>query len=414
MIGPFPRSWGGNTHGGGVATHVQNLVTILPDHNVSLRILADNTDAVMPVLIPGIEDRFDVQHMVRPSSLSALSDLLRLSPRVIAMAFRFLLRPKLRRAAPMSYNLKFIGQAANFDRFLSEKPIDLLHVHHAEFRSYVCQQVLGIEKPLVATVHGVTSVVGDRPEWLVSLIKANYHRADWLIAVSNYVKEVLVKYGADPDRITVIPNGVNVDIFAPFPTHKAREQLGLPIDRFIVLFVGNLKPWKGVDVLLRAFRRCFAKHSHMYFIIVGTGPERSNLGHLASQLGIDESVMFAGYKSFIEMPLWYQSCDVLALPSRSEGFGLAALEAMSCGKPVVVSFPPLGDHNAVVQNETGLLVEYGNVDQLAHFLDSLISSPKLRSRLGSNARQLVQREFSWENIVCKTVEVYKTVLVDAN
>jgi glycosyltransferase involved in cell wall biosynthesis len=412
MIGPFPRSWGGRTSGGGVATHVQNLVTTLPNYKVNLRVLADNTNAARPVQIPEVENKVDIQYMIRPSGLSALPNLLQLSPRVVGATLKFLMHPRLLKSAPMSYNLKFIGHAANFDSFLSNTQTDLLHVHHAEFRFYICQQVLGIEKPLIATVHGVTNVVGTYPDWLVSLIKTNYQRANRLIAVSNYVKEVLVKHGADPNRVTVIPNGVNVNVFAPFPTHKARDQLGLPIDRFIVLFVGNLKPWKGVDVLLQAFRQCVAKHSHMYLIIVGTGPERDNLGHLVNQLGITERVMFAGYKSFVEMPLWYQACDVLVLPSRAEGFGLAALEAMSCGKPVVVSFPPLGDHNAVKQNETGLLVEYGDVDQLAHILDCLVSSPTLRDRLGANARRLVRSEFSWEMIAYRTVEIYHSVLND--
>jgi len=413
MIGPVPSVWGGRTSGGGgVATHIRGLITALPPHNVRVRLLADNTDAARADRLPTLREA-EVYPMVQPRGLHMLQALALLGPRRIGhITTKILSQPHLRHAAPMSHQLKFIGQAANFDKFLTEQPTHILHVHHAEYRQYLCQQVLGTKTPLVATVHGVIVVVRSSPAWLVSLITANYRRADWLIAVSSYVKEVIIKHGADPSKVTIIPNGVDIDVFSPDEIGKARKQLDLPMECFIVLFTGSLKPWKGVDVLLKAFQQCVAEGSRKHLIVIGAGPERENLGHLVTELGIADQVTFVGYRPFTEMPLWYQACDVLVLPSRAEGFGLTALEAMSCGKPAIVSSPLIGEHDFVEHGETGLLVDYGDANQLAHALDQLASSPELARHLGTNARKLVEQNFSWDIVGRKTVEVYRTVLAE--
>jgi glycosyltransferase involved in cell wall biosynthesis len=413
MIGPFPQIWGGRHKAGGVATHVYNLIPHLARQNVHLSILADNTDAATAVPIPELANDVQVHSMVRPQGLHMVRDLARLGlGRIGRISWRVLSQPQLRRAAPLSYQPKLIAQAVNFDRFLADQTPDVLHVQHAEYRPYLLRRVLQVDTPLVATVHGVTKLVTPGSDWLFSLITANYLQVDWLIAVSNYVREVVVEHGANPDRITVIPNGVDVDVFAPSEIGQARARLDLPPDHFIVLFIGNLEPWKGVDVLLRACQCCAAKHPDLHIIVIGEGPERETLVKLVAELGLAQRVTFVGYRPLSEMPLWYQASNVFVLPSRAEGFGLAALEAMACGKPVIVSSPPLGEHDFVRQDITGLLVDYGDVDQLAHALDRLASSPDLVQRLSAKARKLVERQFSWDIIGRETVQVYRHLLAE--
>lgn len=411
MIGPVPEPWGGLTAGGGVATHVQGLLSVLPQCGVHVRLLADNTDAAAPARFPPLGDRVEVSRMIRPRASQALGGLASLGLRRIGrVGWRTLTNPELRGVTPLSRRARLAGQAANLDRFLAGDASDILHVHHAELRQFLCQQVVGTPLPLVATAHSVNVLVRPHPDWLVGLIVANYRRADWLIPVSNYVADVIVQHGADPARMTVIPNGVDVQAFRPREQAGVRAELGLEQDDLIALFTGNLIRRKGGDVLLKAAARCAVKHPRLRLILIGTGPEREALLRLAGELGIGDRLTLAGYRPLTEMPLWYQACDLFVMPSWAEGLSVSLLEAMSCGRPVVTSFPDVGDHDAVRDGETGLLTPFGDVDRLASALDQLASSPALRTRLGDAARRLVEEEFSWDIVGQKTVDVYRAVL----
>jgi len=128
MIGPVPAHWGGLKRHGGVATHVQGLVPLLPGLGVEVRLLADNTDVARPVPLPDLPVGVRVQRMARsPRALVGLG-----LGRLARIARKMLADPSLRQAAPLSYQLKFLGQAANFDEFLAWQTPHLLHVHHAE------------------------------------------------------------------------------------------------------------------------------------------------------------------------------------------------------------------------------------------------------------------------------------------
>ena len=239
---------------------------------------------------------------------------------------------------------------------------------------------------------------------------ANYETADRLIAVSHYVKEMMVQHGADVDRIVVIPNGVDIESFKPAPMEAVRKRLDLPLDKFIVLFTGNLVARKGVDVLLKAFHRGLAKEPDSLLVILGDGSERGELETLASELGIGERVRFAGFRMLPEMPSWYQACDLFVMPSWAEGLSLSILEAMAAAKPVITSFPTVGRHDAIVPGETGWLTQYGEVDQLAAVLQESMDRPELTRQMGQNARQAAEMFFSWHTIGERTLEVYRDVL----
>ena len=415
MIGPVPGIWGGLNSGGGVASHVRGLVSVLPEQNIRVSLMADNTDDSKPLKIPALNGNLTPYQMLRPKMPWMLGEIFQLGwIRICRIVFKTFFQSSLRRSAPFSNQMKFVIQGANFDRFLLNTSHPILHVHHAEYRQYICQELLKVCKPIVATVHGVSAVVNGGPDWLVKMIRVNYQRASRLIAVSNYVKEVIVRQGADPDKITVIPNGVDVDTFSPAETGWIRDRLKLSRESNIILFVGSLKSTKGVDVLLRALNRCVSKHIRLRLIIIGTGREQKNLEAMARHLGIRDRVTFAGDIPHNEMPLWYRACDIFTLPSYAEGFGIAALEAMACEKAVVVSQPPFGSHDAVKHEKTGLLVDYGNVDQLAGALDRLISGPELTRSLGIAARKAAKQKFSWRTVGSETAQVYRNLLLECD
>jgi glycosyltransferase involved in cell wall biosynthesis len=321
---------------------------------------------------------------------------------------------EVRTAAPPAQLLRFWGQAVNYSHFLSSHGVDLMHVHRAYHRQFLCQRVLRVTVPVVVTVHSVNLLVEPHPDWIGSMVRENYRWAECMIAVSSYVKNRIVEYGADPARITVITNGVDPHRFRPRPTGAARTELGLPRDAFLILFSGNLIPRKGVHVLLDAFARCAGRHPGTRLMVIGDGQEGDRLLAQAKEYGVAHLVEFVGRKPFSEMPTWYQACDVFTMPSLAEGLSMAILEAMACGKAVITTHPDLGEHDAVVDGRTGLLVEYGDAEQLAHALGKLMVEPELVRKMGESGRRMAEETFDWERIGGKTAGVYRRFLASVS
>ncbi|NBD35374.1 MAG: glycosyltransferase [Chloroflexi bacterium] len=408
MIGPVPVQWGGGAgwRGGGVASHIQGLLPQLSRNKVHTHLLADNTAAAQRPEFPDLGPDVEIEAIKR-----SISEGLKLGlGRIIRLSGRMLKEPDLWLAAPLGQTIRYLGQAANFDQFLSSQSADILHIHQAQNRQFLCQQIVHTHLPVVVTAHSVNVLLQPHPAWLGQMIRANYRRADWFIAVSNFVKEKIISYGADPAHITVINNGVNIHSFTCGSKIAARDKLDLEKESFIVLFSGNLIARKGVGVLIQAFRQLIAEHPAARLILLGDGPEREQLQNLTQELGIARDVDFAGYTPFAEMPLWYQACDVFVMPSWAEGLSMSILEAMSCGKPVITTTPDLGTHDAVIPGKTGLLVEYGNVAQLTKALEQLINQPEFVQKMGKTARCMVEQSFTWELIGRKTAQVYRALL----
>ncbi len=156
--------------------------------------------------------------------------------------------------------------------------------------------------------------------------------------------------------------------------------------------------------MLQAFATCAKQHPTISLVVVGDGPERSNLEKLARELGLGSRVHFLGYRSDVNKIL--PQFDIFTLPSFGEGFGLVLLEAMVCSKPVVAS-DVMSIPEIVQQGQTGLLVPTQDVSALAEALDTLIADPELRDRFGKAGFQRVRTEFTIERMVRKTAEVYR-------
>jgi glycosyltransferase involved in cell wall biosynthesis len=223
---------------------------------------------------------------------------------------------------------------------------------------------------------------------------------------------MMVNHGAVAEQVVVIPNGVDIETFSPASKENARHKLGLLLDKFIILYTGNLVPRKGVDVLLKAFQYCLTKRPNSQLVILGDGAERAGLEHIAHELGIAEQVHFAGFQILPEMPTWYQACDLFVMPSWAEGLSLSILEAMATAKPVVTTFPTVGKHDAVESNETGWLTAYGDVAELGRVLVASIERPELTQEMGQKARRLAEARFSWPAVAEQTIDIYREVLAE--
>lgn len=299
---------------------------------------------------------------------------------------------------------------------------DLIHSHY-----WLSGQVgwLAADRwhvPLVHTMHTMGKVknahlaVGDTPEPAGRIIGEEQvvAEADRLIANTEVEKQELQEhYAADPERIAVVPPGVDLDLFSPGDAAAARAELGFTPDDLVLLFVGRIQPLKAPDLMLKAAAAVVQERpelrERLRLAIVGgpsgSGVERpESLITLAAQLGIDDVVRFQQPVPRLELPTWYRAADVLMVPSYSESFGLVAVEAQACGTPVIAARVG-GLATAVADGESGLLVDGHGTHDWAAALTSLLDDGT-RSRLAAQAPAHAAR-FGWDVTVDATLEVYR-------
>lgn len=219
---------------------------------------------------------------------------------------------------------------------------------------------------------------------------------------SSYLRHVAPKIRVIPFGIDPAP--LQADEVVKKKAIRLRERHGTPL----TLFVGRLVPYKGVDVLLDAFR-----HVPGTLLVVGEGPLRGRLEERAAVMGIGERVVFAGALTFSDLLAYYHAADVFALPSitPNEAFGLVQLEAHACGVPVVSTDLPTGVPFANSHGVTGLVVPPGDVVSLAAALGLLLEDEELRARLGAQARARQAAEFSLEVMTDRVLGFYRELLL---
>lgn len=279
-------------------------------------------------------------------------------------------------------------------REISDFKPDVVHVHlfHALVLAAVTTGVRDRTNWILTHHHGSFLEVQDR-RWERVLDRWAGTRMDLVVAVSNSVAEYLSDtYAYRDDRVAVIPNGWEG---VPRPPDSA--------DRApTVVCVGNLRPEKGHDSLLRAFAKARETVTDAQLILVGDGPCAPSVRNLATGLGLDEAVTFAGAAS--DVWPWLARADVFAIASRVETFGIAALEAHAAGLPVVATDVG-GVAEVVRRGETGILLEPGDIDGMAKALAELLLSPERRRWFASNAVQAAQN-YRMENTVRAYAELY--------
>jgi D-inositol-3-phosphate glycosyltransferase len=240
--------------------------------------------------------------------------------------------------------------------------------------------------------------------------------AEMLVVASDDERDRLIRlYGANASRISVVPCGVNLDVFRPIDKKQARGQLGLRDDDHILLFVGRIEPLKGVDILLGAAAQLTDDADCFVLVVGGDGAsgegEMGHLRSLASQLGIAERVSFLGAVDHERLPLFYSAADVCVVPSFYESFGLVALEAMACGTPVVASRVG-GLTGTVRDSETGYLIPWRCPEPFAERLELLLGNEGLRRAFGESGKEAVER-FRWSNVAEAVLGVYRDVIEGA-
>jgi glycosyltransferase involved in cell wall biosynthesis len=227
------------------------------------------------------------------------------------------------------------------------------------------------------------------------------------VAIAPAVAAALRAGGVPAEKIDTVWSAVEPARFAAAGgATELRGELGCPADATLFLSAGALVPRKGFDVLIEAFARLSAQHARLW--IAGAGPERAALEQRLSALGLGERTRLLGQRE--DVPRLLAACDVFVLPSRREGLGVAALEAMAAGRPVVASrVGGLGE--AVVDERTGLLVPPGDAAALAMALERLLGDAGLRARLGAAGPERIAAGHLPEQMVDAYERIYTGVLV---
>jgi phosphatidylinositol alpha-1,6-mannosyltransferase len=229
-------------------------------------------------------------------------------------------------------------------------------------------------------------------QWLLS-------KADLLLPVSDYTKQLLVDLGVRERKIQVLINGTDPDRFLPQDVYTQRINHKLE-DSFVVLTVTRLVERKGIDTVLKALSVLKNEIQNIRYFIVGEGPDREKLEQLARTLEVDHLVTFCGKVPYSELNIYYNLCDVFVMPSKTatpdvEGFGIVFLEANACSKPVIGTYSG-GIPSAIIHKKTGLLVEEENPTELSRAILQLYNSKDFAQELGQQGLHRVQTEANWE------------------
>ena len=308
-----------------------------------------------------------------------------------------------------------IPNVTSYKTFLeSVKSSDLIHAHgHPYLSSFIAAKLAKkYSKPLVLTQHNTfieyENSFWDHVEWLNDLAigKQVLKQADKIIVVSNATMKYVLSLGADPQKISVLHNGVDIDRFKPLAgiREKTRNKLGISQDAVVVLTVRRLVYKNGIDTLIDSAEIAIKKNPRLVFLVIGKGPDFVEVKAKIAQLKIGNNFRLMGFVSDEDLPFYYNAADFFVLPSKSgEGLPLVALEAMACGLPVIAT--KVGGISEIMMEDYGKIVPPDNPDALAEAV--LEFSHRELSALKNGLRSRIEQKFSWDKNVERLVKIYE-------
>ncbi len=289
--------------------------------------------------------------------------------------------------------------------------LDLVHMHYAiphAASAFLARRMLEGERPLkiVTTLHGTDiTLVGLHPSFH-AITRFSILESDGLTAVSEYLRAETVRdFNVSPERIEVIPNFIDTEMWRPDRVPCHRSMLA-PEGEKIVMHVSNFRPVKRVEDVVDVFARIRDRVASR-LVLVGDGPDRPRALQRAADLGIESHVLFLGKHASVEELL--ACADLFLLPSQSESFGLAALEAMACGVPVVAT--RVGGLPEVVEDGvSGHLFGIGALDEMAEGGIRLLEDPELHRSVAAAARLTAVERFTADTVVPRYEALYERVV----
>jgi glycosyltransferase involved in cell wall biosynthesis len=304
-------------------------------------------------------------------------------------------------------SLNLFGNSISFSQLFSLfkrwDSYDIVHAHsHLFFSTVLCTVVRKLRSaPLVVTNHGLVSQTA--PGWLQRLYlptigKWVFATADAVICYTRAERDQVIDLGVSPDKIHVIHNGIDTSVFVPSESSSPKKQ---------ILWIGRFTPGKGVEYLLKGFEAFSRKFPDYTLVAVGRGPLRDDFVRTIREMGLEDRVILRDFIPNQELPGLYQDSSFFVLPSLEEGVPRTILEAMACGRPVVcTALPQLVD----IVSGCGMLVPTEDAGAVADALSALVSEPALARNFGESAREKVVSQYSWDDTVARTLDLYASLL----
>lgn len=232
--------------------------------------------------------------------------------------------------------------------------------------------------------------------------------ADRVVAFSPHERDAMVRlYGADANRITLAPCGVDLSRFQPLDQEESRRRLGLNGEK-VLLYVGRMESLKGLDLLVHTAAQMETCQGVRVLVVGGDDGkqgEAARIRRLTQDLEVEDLFDFVGRVDQAELPVYYSAADVCVVPSFYESFGLAALESMACGTPVVAS--RVGGLSTVVQHgRTGYLKPWRCPEAFANSVEMIISSKALQDSMGAAARRRAE-DLGWDQVAGQMMDIYR-------
>ena len=317
---------------------------------------------------------------------------------------------KIKYFVPDGRNPRLGGTLAKkIERIVKNEEIefDLIHAHFTYHYGYAGKVLKkNHEKPLVITAHGddVYAFPFKSNKWH-EIIVNTLNCADSVITVSGRNKEVLInRLNIGNNKVLVIPNGFNSQLFFPADKTEARRLLKLPQDKKLILNVASLTPLKGHSYLIDAIKKIKEMRNNIMIVIIGEGALRKTLQKRIEQYNLEDCVKLVGAKPHKEIPLWMNAADIFVLPSLSEGNPTVMFEALGVGLPFVGTAVG-GVPEVITSEDYGLLCPPADPECLAEKILIALEKEWDREKIREYAEQ-----FTWDNIAKKILKVYRNVL----
>jgi len=270
--------------------------------------------------------------------------------------------------------------------------------------------------PYVVSAHGSEildrqnsgSILKEELRGRLSFLKKHvYNHAQRVFSVSNYTKRILINDGIRPEKIDVVKNGVDLGRFGPLEVKNKSEML----EGKILLTVSRLDKHKGHDLVIEALPYVLKKIRNVKYLIIGQGPEEQKLRNLVKYKGLNDCVSFLGYVSDKDLVKYYRICDAFIMLSKEisgdfEGFGLVYLEANACGKPVIGARTG-GIEDAIIDGETGLLIDDLAAQNVAGTILKLLENEDLANKLGKGGYEAVVKNRTWNQVAERMLKLMR-------
>ncbi len=294
---------------------------------------------------------------------------------------------------------------------VQHEKLDLLHVHYAiphATSAVLAREILegqGIPVPVVTTLHGTDiTIVGQDPSF-APVVTYSINASDGVTAVSDYLRRETYDHFEIDNEIEVIPNFIDTERFHRLNKGHFKRAL-CPNGEKVLAHVSNFRPVKRATDVVKIFHRLRQEGLAVKLLLVGDGPDRAPTEHLARELGVYDDVRFLGKQEPVEEIL--SIADVFVMPSGSETFGLAALEAMACHVPVLCS--DIGGLPELIgESEAGCLCPLGDIDAFTTCAQHILTDEDLHARMAEAARRRAVDAFDLEHIIPRYEAYYERV-----